>query len=123
MYLVRNSVNLYFMYIIIPPFVSSLVISVQERGNYFEVGGGGGQTSSGVQGSPYPKLKTPWMWSTIPILEWTQVHVQKLTKIKMNDIDSPKLGRRRPHSFQVVGASCPHCPPPPPWFPHPVSVF
>ena len=32
----------------------------------------------------------------------------------MNDIDSPKLGGgRRPHSFKVVGASCPHCPPPP----------
>ena len=30
----------------------------QGRGNYFEVGGGG-QTSPGVQGNPYTKLKTP----------------------------------------------------------------
>ena len=38
-------------------------------------------------------------------------YVQKQTKIKMNEVDSPKLGRgggrRRPHSFQVVGARCP----------------
>ena len=33
-------------------------------GNYFEVGGGG-QTSPGVQGSPYPKLKTARIWPTI----------------------------------------------------------
>ena len=73
------------------------------------------QTSPGVQGNPYPKLKTHRIWPTI---FWeTQVHVQKQTKIKMNDFHSPKLGRWRPHSFKVVGASCPHCPPP--RFPHP----
>ena len=38
---------------------------VQGRGNYFEVGGGGGQPSPGVQGNPYPKLKTPRIWPTI----------------------------------------------------------
>ena len=27
--------------------------------------GGGGQTSTGVQGNPYPKLKTPRIWHTI----------------------------------------------------------
>ena len=30
----------------------------QGRWNYFEVGGGG-ETSPGVPGNPYPKLKTP----------------------------------------------------------------
>ena len=38
-----------------------------------------------------------------------QVHVQKQTKIKMNEIDSQMLGGRRPHSFQVEG----QVPPPP----------
>ena len=85
-------------------------IGSQGRGSYFEVGGGG-QTSPGVQGSPYPKLKTPRIWPTIFLGE-TEVRVQKQTKIKVNDINSPKLGQR-PLSFQVVGASCPHCPPPP----------
>ena len=43
----------------------SLGIMLQQgRGSYFEVGGGG-QTSPGAQGNPYPKLKTPWIWPTI----------------------------------------------------------
>ena len=78
--------------------------------------GGGGQTSPGVEGNPYPKLKkTPRIWATIFLVDIdTQVHVQIQTKIKMNDFHSPKLGAggRRPHSFKVVGASCPQCPPP-----------
>ena len=40
-------------------------VHLQGRGNYFEVGGGGGQTSPGVQGDPYPKLKTPLVRPTI----------------------------------------------------------
>ena len=35
----------------------------QGRGNYFEVGGG--QKSPGVQGDPYPELKTHRIWPTI----------------------------------------------------------
>ena len=90
---------------------------IQGRGNYFEVWGGG-QTSPGVQGSPYPKLKTPRIWPTIFFRE-THVRVQKQTKIKLNHIDRPKFGGGGcPHSFKVVGASCPHCPPPP-RFPRP----
>ena len=88
----------------------------QGRGNYFEVwGGGAGQTSPGVKGNPYPKLKTPRIWSTI-FWEGARIHVQKQTKIKMNDIDSPKLGGRRPHSF-LIGGNLPLLPPP--QFPHP----
>ena len=45
---------------------------------------GGGQTSPGVQGHPNPKLPgfgLLFFWGE------NQVHVQKQTKIKMNDID------------------------------------
>ena len=80
--------------------IERIVLVSQGCGNCFEVGGGG-QTSPGFQGNPCPKLKTPRIWPTI-FCE-TKVHVQKQIKIKMNDIDSPKLGG---------GAlqSCPHCP-------------
>ena len=78
--------------------------------------GGGANVSRGNR--RYPKLKTPRIWLTIFLLG-TQVHVQKQIRIKMNDFHSPMLGGgARPHSFKVVGASCPHCPPPP-RFPRP----
>ena len=96
----------------------ALLPGARELGTFFEVGG---QTSPGVQGNPYPKLKTPRILSSIFFGE-TQVHVQNQTKIKLNGIDSRKLGGRRPHSFQVVGESCLHCPPPRlprPWLPTP----
>ena len=48
---------------------------------------GGGKCLPGGQGNPYPKLKISRIWLTIFYRE-TQVHVQKQTKIKMNDIDS-----------------------------------
>ena len=41
----------------------------------FEVGGGGGQTSPGVQGNSYQKLKTPRISPTI-FFRATQGHVQ-----------------------------------------------
>ena len=52
----------------VQPFVAlhipaSRFSGIQGRENNFEVGGR--QTSSGVQGNPYPKLKTPWIWFTI----------------------------------------------------------
>ena len=88
-------------------------IYAQRRGNYFEVGGGG-QASPGVQGNPYPQQQQK---KNSPFLAHyfceTQFHVQKQTKIKKNDIDSLKLGGRRPHSFKLWG-NLPHCPPPPP---------
>ena len=84
--------------------------SDQGRGNYFEVGGGG-QKSPGVQGNPYPKLKTHRIWPTI---FWeTQIHVQTQTKIKINDIDSPKLGGGgAPTASQLWGQVAPTAPPP-----------
>ena len=64
----------------------------------------------GFQGNPYPKLP-----GFGPIfLGEIQVHVQKQTKIKMNDIESPKLEGRRPNSFQVVRVSSPTASPPAP---------
>ena len=79
--------------------------------------GGGGLTYPGVQGNPYPKLKIPRIWPTIFLGE-TQVHVQKQTKIKMNDNDSPKLGgRAAPTQLQSCGGKLPPLPPPPPRFP------
>ena len=80
--------------------------------------GGGGQTSPGVQGSPYPKLKTHRIWTTI-FLE-TQVHVQKQTKIKMSDIDSLKLGGAPPQLPSCGGKFPPL--PPPPRLPRPCSL-
>ena len=63
-----------------------MLASNQGRGKYFEVGGGG-QTSPGIQGNPYPKTEnTPDMAHYF--FGETQVHVQK----EMNDTDSPKLG-------------------------------
>ena len=73
-----------------------------------------GEGLPGVQGNSYPKLKTHMIWPTMFFFLETQVHVQKQTKIIMNDIDSPKLGGPRPHSFHVGGTRCPNCPPPVP---------
>ena len=72
---------------------------------------GGGQTSPGVKGNPYPKLKTLRIWPTI-FWETPKFTYKNKQKIKMNNVDSPKWGGggRRPHSFQVVGESCPHRP-------------
>ena len=75
---------------------------------------GGGQTSPGVQGNPYPKIKTPRIWPTIFWGE-NQVHVQKQTKINMNDNDSPKLGGGAPTASKLWGK----LPPLPPRFPRP----
>ena len=74
--------------------------------------GGGGQTSPGFQGNPYPKLRTPRIRPTIFLGGETEVHVQKQIKIKMNDIDSPKLGAGPPQ-LPSCGGSCPPAPPPP----------
>ena len=73
--------------------------------------GGGGLTSPGVQCNPYPKLKTPDFAHYF--LGGTQVHVQKQTKIKMNDIDSSKLGGDAP-PVQTLERLAPPLPPPPP---------
>ena len=81
----------------------------QGPGNDFEVGGGGGLTSPGVQGNPYPKLKTPRVSPTI-FLGGTHVHLQKQTKINMNDIDSPKCGGG-PSGSKVGGLASPLPPP------------
>ena len=53
---------------------------------------GGGQTSPGVQGNPYPKLKTPPIWPTI---FW------EFTCKKMNDTDSPKLAGGAPTASKL----------------------
>ena len=45
-----------------------------------------------VQSNIYPKLKTPQVGAIIFWDIGTQLHVQKQTKIKMNNIDGPKLG-------------------------------
>ena len=44
----------------------------------------GGQTSPEVQGNPYPKRRTPWIWPTLFLGGGgaTEVHVQTQTKIK-----------------------------------------
>ena len=75
---------------------------LQRPGNDFEVGVGGGG------GVTLPKTKNSPDFAHI-FLGGTQVHVQKQTKIKMNDIDSPKLKGRRP-SGPVRGASAPASP-------------
>ena len=64
--------------------------------------GGGGQTTPGVQGNPYPKLKNSPDLAHYFIGE-TQVHVQKQTKVKMNDIDSPKLEGGAPTASKLWG--------------------
>ena len=52
---------------------------------------GGGKCLPGSKvGNPYPKLKTPGFGPLF--LGETQGHMQKQTKIKMNNIDSLKLG-------------------------------
>ena len=88
-----------------------MALVTRDAGTTLKLGGGGGS-----KGNPYPKLKTLLIWPTI---FWSaQVHEQKQTKIRMNDNDSPKLGGRRPHSFQVGGGggggegSCLHRPRP-----------
>ena len=74
-------------------------------GTILKLGGGGGQTSPWVQCNPYPKLKTPRISPAIFL--GTKVYVQKQAKIKMNDINSPKLEGRRPSGPKVGGASVP----------------
>ena len=37
----------------------------KDAGTTLKLRGGGGETSPGVQGNPYPKLKTILIWSTI----------------------------------------------------------
>ena len=55
------------------------------------LGGGGGKClPESKVGNPYPKLKTPGFGPLF--LGETQGHMQKQTKIKMNNIDSLKLG-------------------------------
>ena len=63
----------------------------QGRRNYFEVGGGGGAKVSRGPRQPLPKTQNSPDLAHCFLGE-TQVHVQKQTKIKLNDIDSPKLG-------------------------------
>ena len=76
----------------------------QGRGNYFELGVGGGANVSRSPGNPYPKLKTHRIW---PTMFWER---PKLTCKKRNILTAKSWGGgRRPHSFQVVVASSPHC--------------
>ena len=74
-----------------------------------------GGTFPGVQGNPYPKIKLPGFG---PLFFWgeAQLHVQKQTKIWMNDIDNPKLGGGGAELPKLPswGTSFPECPPPPP---------
>ena len=74
----------------------------QRPGHDFEVGRG--ETSPGVQGKPYPKLKTPRISPTVFLGR------PKFTCKKMNDIDSSKLEGRRPAGPKVGGASAPAAP-------------
>ena len=83
----------------------------QGRGNYFEVGGEG-QASPGVQGNPYPKTKNSPDLAHYFLVE-TEVHVQKQTKIKMNDFHSPKLGGGAPTASKLWRQVAPTAPPPP----------
>ena len=87
----------------------------QGRRNYFEAGGGGEQACPGVQDNPYPKLKTPRVCSLF-LGGIGQVHVQKLTKIKIIAfyIDSPyqRFVGGAPQLPSWEGVSCPDSPPP-----------
>ena len=79
--------------------------------NYFEVGG-----------KRLPRSKvTPTQNKNSRIgplfLGENQVNVQKQTKIKMNDIDSPKLGGRRPTLCKLGGGKLPG-----PTVPHPAQA-
>ena len=58
-----------------------------------------GEMSPGVQDNPYPKLKTPRICPTI--FGKTKVHVQNQIKIKMNGIDSRKLGGGAPTASKL----------------------
>ena len=81
----------------------------QGHRNYFEVGG------QGLRGfKMYPTQNTKKLPGLAHyFLGEAQLHVKKPTKIKNNDIDSPKLGGRRIHSFQVGEQAAPTAPPPP----------
>ena len=70
--------------------------------------GGGGQTFPGVQGNPTQILNSPDLAHYF--LGENQVHVQKQTKIKMNDIDSPKLGGGAPTTAKLWGQVAPTAP-------------
>ena len=84
----------------------------QGRRNHFEVGGGGGQTSPGIQGNPYPKLKTPRIW---PIIFGRAPSSRAKNKQKIKNepqVDSRKLGGG-PTASKFMKASCPTLPPAP----------
>ena len=82
-----------------------------------KLGGGGGQTSPGVQGKPYPKLENSPDLAHYCELGETQVHVQKQTKTKINYIENPKLGGAP--QPPICGGKLPPLPPPPPRLPRP----
>ena len=71
--------------------------------------GGGGQTSPGVQGNHYPKLKTPGFR---PLFFGRHTISRAKTNKNKNDIDSPKLEGQRPSGPKDGGQA-----PPPPRFP------
>ena len=80
----------------------------QGRGTTLKLGGG--QTSPGVQCNSYPKLKLPGFGPLF--LGETQVHVQKQTKMKMNNIDHPKLGGSAPTQLPSCWGKLPPTAPP-----------
>ena len=95
------------------------VCPLQGRGNYFEVWGGG-QTSPGVQGYPYPKLKTPRIWPTIFWYRGPSSHA-KTNKNKNERLSQSKVGRPAPSQLQSCGGKvAPTAPPPRP--PVPASL-
>ena len=70
-----------------------------------------GANVSRIQGNPYPKLKTPWI---CPTIFWRgPSSLQKQTKIKINAIDSPKLGGGALTAYKLWGQVAPTPPPPP----------
>ena len=64
--------------------------------------------SPGVQGNPYPKriylFGFGYFWGE------AKLGCKNKSSRLLYWQSSPKLGGRRPHSFQVVRASYPHCP-------------
>ena len=73
--------------------------------SYFEVWGGGREKRlPGFKATPHPKQETSRILPTI-FLEGPKL-TYKNKQIKINDIDSRKLGGRCPYSFQVGSASC-----------------
>ena len=87
--------------------------STRKTSGWWRSGGGGarellrswGGTPSGIQGNPYPKLKTLRIWPLF--LGETPVHVQNQTKIKMNVVDSLKLEGSAPTTSKLWGQVAP----------------